>query len=203
MGHIRRQTLSSRGAACLDAMRRWLLMLLCLAATGAAAAGQISVVEAAIAPDGRGQALTAQFDINLGPRLEEAVNYGVPLDFRFEFTLSRRRWYWIDEHITGRVLRYQLGYNALTRQYRLSFGGLHQKFATLAEALRALGRIARLHVVDAGELEPGADYRAAVRLSLDHTQLPKPLQIDSLTEQHWRVEAETRRWDFIAGPPPP
>lgn len=166
---------------------------------GAAQAGGIEPNSAALAPDERGLALTASFDVQIGPRLEDAVSRGVPLDFRLEFVLTRKRRYWIDEHIAGRVLNYRLGYQALTRQYRLSLGSLHQNFEALDEALRALGRVARLHVVDQGQLIPGETYSAAVRLSLDHGQLPKPLQIDALADRDWRVEAKTLHWDFVQG----
>lgn len=163
---------------------------------GGALAGGIEPRSASLAPDERAYVLSAEFAIELGPRIEDAVSRGVPLDFRFEFTLTRKRRYWVDEHIAGRVLNYRLSYHALTRQYRLAFGGLHQNFATLAEALQVLGRIARLQVVDKAVLTPGETYQAAVRLSFDHHQLPKPLQVDALADRDWRIEAKTLRWEF-------
>lgn len=162
-----------------------------------ALAGSIEPKSAVLVPDEPGLALTAEFAIDLGPRLEEAVGRGVPLNFRFEFNLTRKRWYWADEHITGRVLNYRLSYHALTRQYRLTLGNLYQNYDSLAEALQVLGRIARLHVVDRAHLAAGEPYRAALRLSLDHNQLPKPLQIDALADRDWRVEARTLSWDFV------
>jgi hypothetical protein len=172
------------------------LGLLCLAC-GAALAGGIEPKSATLVADERGQALNAEFVIELGPRLEDAVGRGVPLNFRFEFELTRKRWYWADEHVAGRVLNYRLSYHALTRQYRLSLGNLHQNHDSLAEALQMIGRIARLHVADKAEFVAGETYRAALRLSLDHTQLPKPLQVDALADSEWRVEAKTLRWEFV------
>jgi hypothetical protein len=178
----------------LERTALWLAgLLLC----GAALAGGIAPQSASLVPDERGLALNAEFAIDLGPRLEEAVGRGVPLNFRFEFDLKRKRWYWADEHITGRILNYKLGYQALTRQYRLSVDGLHQNFDSLADALQALGRIAQLHVVDKGTMLAGETYFAAVRLSLDHNQLPKPLQVDALADRDWRVEAKILRWSFV------
>jgi hypothetical protein len=181
-------------------MRRCLrLFLLCaaLAPWGATLAGSIVPQSAALLPDERGLALSAEFAIDLGPRLEEAAGRGVALNFRFEFDLKRKRWYWADEHIAGRVLNYRLGYHALTRQYRVSTDGLHLSFATLDEALQAIARVTRLHVIDRGTLAAGETYLAAVRLSLDHNQLPKPLQVDALADRDWRVDAQTQRWSFV------
>lgn len=165
---------------------------------GLALAGSIEPKSAALLPDERGvPVLVASFVIDLGPRLEEAVGRGVPLTFRLEFTLDRKRWYWVDEHIAGRVLKYRLSYQALTRQYRLTLDNLHQNFATLEEALHALGQVVRLPIADKVELKPGETYLAAVRLSLDHEQLPKPLQVDALADRDWRVEAKTLRWEYV------
>ncbi len=168
---------------------------------GLVQAGSIVPENAALVADEQGQALTVKFSIELGPRLEEAVGRGVPLNFRFEFDLKRKRRYWVDEHITGRVLEYRLGYHALTRQYRLSLGNLHQNFASLDEALQALSRVVRLHVIDRDVLIAGDTYLAAVRLSLDHNQLPKPLQVDAIADSDWRVEAKTLRWEFTPAIP--
>jgi len=174
-----------------------LVMSLCV---GVVLAGSIEPEQAQLVPDEQGRALTARFKILLGERLEEAVNRGVPLNFRLEFTLARKRNYWVDEHIAGRLLNYRLAYHALTRQYRLTVDSLHQNFESLDAALASLGRIARLHVVDKGQLQAGETYLAAVRLSLDHEQLPKPLQVDALADRDWRVEAKTQRWAFTATP---
>ena len=44
-----------------------------------------------------GLVLDADFAFELTPRLAEVVANGVPLYFRVEFELTRRRWYWFDE----------------------------------------------------------------------------------------------------------
>jgi hypothetical protein len=84
----------------------------------------------------------------------------------------------------------------LTRQYRLSTGGLHQSFTTLAQAIQSLGRIVALPVVDKSALKTGENYQAALRLMLDRQQLPKPLQVDAIANRIWQVEAVTARWQF-------
>jgi len=172
----------------------WLLWL------GVAQAGSIEPKSATLTPDERGYAVTADFAIQIGPRLEDAVSKGVPLHFRFEIQIKRKRWYWADEHIAGRVLKYRLSYQALTRQYRLSLGNLHQNYDSLDEAIQALGRVARLHVVEKSALPFGEPLTVAVRLSLDHTQLPKPLQVDALADRDWQVDAGILTWQFTPVP---
>ena len=111
---------------------------------------------------------------------------------------SRKRWYWVDEYIAGHVINYRLSYNALTRQYRLSVGGLHRSFASLDEALRVLGRVADLPIVDKAAIKPGETYYAALRLALDQSQLPKPFQVDAIASREWQVDARVLRWQFVA-----
>ena len=178
------------------------LALLCagLFWLGGALAGAIEPRQATLVPDEAGQALNAEFTLDLGPRLEEAASRGVTLYFHLEFTLVRKRWYWFDEHIATRNFDYKLSFQALTRQFRLISGTQTQNYDTLDEAIKALGRVMRLHVVEKAELVAGESYRAAVRLSLDHGQLPKPLQVDALADRDWRVDSKILRWDFTATP---
>lgn len=146
--------------------------------------------------------LSAEFAIDLGPRLEEAVSRGVPLYFAFEFEVTRPRWWWSNEYVITRNINYRLAYTALTRQYRLSTGSLHRNFATLEEALRVMSRLADLPVADKGVLKLGESYAAGMRLSLDRNQLPKPLQVDAIANKDWQVETRVLRWNHIPAAAP-
>lgn len=173
------------------------LVLLLLTASGAQA-GSIEPKHAALTPGEDGYTLSAEFTLELGNRLEDAVARGVPLYFNLEFVLERSRKYWVNEHVTTRSLGYRLAYSSLTRQYRLTTGNLHQNFGSLAEALRVVGRIAALPVVDKDAIKAGESYEAAVRLALDRSQLPKPFQVDAITDRALQVDAKVLRWQFVA-----
>lgn len=172
-------------------------LALCLLWAAPVHAGSIEPTRALLTSGDDGYVLSAEFAIDLGAHLEDAVQHGVTLNFVLEFTLSRRRWYWIDEHIAGHVVDYRLSYNALTRQYRLSVGGLHRGFATVEEALRTLGHVANLPVAERNAIKPGERYDAALRLALDKSQLPKPLQLDAIANRGWQVDAKVLRWQFV------
>ena len=179
-------------------MRRWLVFLVLLAAATLTRASSIEPTTALISFDEDGGSLAAEFSINLGPRLEDALLHGVSLSFKLEFILERPRKYWVSEHITSVARNYRLSYSALTRQYRLGYGGLQQSFATLDDALRSISRVSALPVVDRGTLRAATAYDAAVRLSLDRSQLPKPFQLEMLTSAEWQVDATTRSWRFTS-----
>ena len=162
-------------------------------------AGTIEAVQSQLNLGDDGYALSAQFEIDLGPRLEEALTRGVTLNFNLEFSIERLRWYWLNERIVGRVVEYRLAYNALTQQYRLSVGNLHSSFSTLREALRVLGHVSDLVVAGKNTIKPGYSYLAELRMVLDKSQLPKPFQLDAVANKDWQVDSPTMSWQFAPG----
>jgi len=178
----------------LERLRSCLLLLVFLPALAWTA--EIEIREPQITLSEDGYALAADFRFDLNSRLEEAVNRGVVLYFVADFELTRERWYWLDEKLVSRSLTYRLSYHALTRQYRLSTGGLHQSFETLNEALRVLRRLRNWQVIDREEkiVVPGGTYQAAVRLRLDFNQLPRPFQISALGNKDWSLASDWKTW---------
>jgi hypothetical protein len=80
----------------------------------------------------------------------------------------------------------------LTRQYRLSRGALAQPFDTLAEAVSTLRSLRNWKVIDRGAIKADEDYRAQVRMRLDTSQLPRPFQINALTQRDWTLASDWR-----------
>ncbi len=157
-------------------------------------ADDIEVRDAQLRATEEGLVLDADFDFELSPRLADVVANGVPLYFRVDFELTRRRWYWFDESAASRRLQLRLSYHALSRQYRLSTGLLQQSFATLDEALNVLKRIRNWLVVDRTVTFDEADYDAAVRMRLDPTLLPKPFQLSALTSRDLQLDSPWKRF---------
>ena len=173
-----------------------LLLAFVLGWNATARAGNIEISHIALEGNDEGYSLDADFEINLNPRLEDAINNGVAMYFEVEFELTRKRWYWFDERPVSRQLMLRLSYHALTRQYRISSGALYQSFSTLAEALRVLSRVRSWQVLERAELNTGTDYQAGLRMRLDVTQLPKPFQLNALTNRDWNLASEWRHWPF-------
>jgi hypothetical protein len=178
-------------------MRRIALLVVALAALACAAAtraADIEVLEVQLRAVEEGLALDANFDFELSPRLADVVGNGVPVYFRVEFELTRRRWYWFDERAASRELQLRLSYHALSRQYRLSTGLLQQHFSTLEEALNVLKRVRNWLVVERAVGFADADYEAAVRMRLDTTLLPRPFQLSALTSRELQLESSWKRF---------
>jgi len=171
-----------------------LLLALTLVCSAAARAEGIAITHITLEGNDDGYALDADFDVELSPRLEDAVNNGVPMYFVVEFELTRSRWYWFDERPVSRQLVLRLAYHALTRQYRVSRGALHQSFSSLTEALKVLSRVRAWQVLERKEIDAGTEYQAALRMRLDVAQLPKPFQVNALTSREWNLASDWQRW---------
>jgi len=133
-------------------------------------------------------------------RLEELVQAGVSVPFVAEFVLSRARWYWFDEVIVERVMDMRLSYHALTRQYRLTVGGLHRSFPSFDQAFTALLSLRNWAVADTDQVPSGQSLNAALRFRLDVSQLPKPFQVAALGSRDLDLSTNWARWTFLAGP---
>jgi hypothetical protein len=171
----------------------FLARLALLLASFAACADEIEVRDVSLRATEEGLVLDADFAFELTPRLAEVVANGVPLYFRVEFELIRRRWYWFDDTTAGRRLQVRLSYHALSRQYRLSTGLLQQNFATLEEALNVLKRVRNWLVVERSVPLSG-DYEAALRMRHDVSLLPKPFQLSALTARDLHLDSTWHRF---------
>lgn len=177
-----------------ERLRHWLQLLIFVPVFAWAAEIEVANQQFSLADDG--YTLSADFRFELNPRLEEAVSKGVVLYFVLDYEMTKARWYWLDEKVVSRSLTYSLSYHALTRQYRLSTGGLHQSFPTLGEALAVLSRVRNWLVIEKGDrsVRPGEPYQSALRLRLDITQLPRPFQITALGNKEWSLASDWKTW---------
>ncbi len=190
---------------------RSLLRTLCLcgllfcASTANGEGIEINKVEARLTEEG--YLLSADFRIDLPQPVEEALKRGVTLYFVSELSVHRTRWYWVDMDVASFEQTTKLSFNTLTQQYRISRGGLFQSFSNLKDALRVLGHqtappvpasfldnttgnyVARL-------TKKGSQIGAFASMRLDISQLPKPLQVNALTNDQWNLESKRYHWDL-------
>jgi hypothetical protein len=174
----------------------WLIFSLVASGIAHAASDRIDVQQASFESRDDGYYFSGDFDLDLKPRVADALEHGLTLYFVVEAELTRSRWYWFDEKAVNAVLNYRLSYHALTRQYRVSTGNLQLGFATLAEAIGVMTHVRDWKVADHDTLKPGQTYAAAVRMRLDTTQLPKPFQINAITSRDWTLESDWKRFAF-------
>ena len=184
-----------RAARWIAGLIKALFAATCVVAT-AAHAEDIELRAAALQLANEGLVLEAEFSFEFPPRLADALANGVPLYFLVEFEMTRPRWYWLDERAASKRLQLRLSYHVLSRQYVVSNGPLEQQFATLDEALGVLRRIRNWVVGERVALVSEAQYDAAVRMRLDTSLLPKPIQVSALTSREWHFESAWGRFSY-------
>lgn len=192
----------------LDLLFRSVLLIALCAGSAVAVAEGISITKAEARMTEGGLQLSANFDVKLSAPVETALMSGVTLHFVSELAVSRSRWYWFDTDVTREEQIARLSYNALTRQYRITRGSLFQSFHDLNAALRLLGYQVATPVpvseLDKGGggyfsrmLKKGSDCCSAyARMRLDVSRLPKPLQVNALTNDDWKLESVEHQWEI-------
>lgn len=196
------------GVAGLRRLAWLLLMVLVFCASALSpSAGQaqnIEIREARIEYQDGGFELNAGFDFELSPALEDALHKGIPLYFAVDFQLSRPRWYWFDEKPVSTSRSVRLTFHPLTRQYRVSTGGLQLPFMRLKAALDFIKQVRGWRVFERGDVKLGVPYQAEVRMRLDLSQLPKPFQVNAVNTRDWNLSSDWRRFAYtpVAEAPP-
>jgi len=185
-----------------------------------ATAEGISVNKAEIRLGEEGYQLSAIYDIQLNFVVKQALSRGIPIYFVGEFSLTHARWGWLDaaqQALLSSIPRYfagkspptrwswldkeifkgeqtvKISYSVLTGRYRISRGALFQNFASLEDALNILARQSSA-VIPAELIKNDGNYMAQARLRLDIAQLPKPLQVNALTDRDWTLDSGWYRW---------
>lgn len=195
----------------LDSLCKPALLLSLYICASVANAEGIAVTKAETRSVEEGYEIWADFKITLPPSVAEALRRGVALNFTSELTVTRSRWYWLDTAVAQNEQTTKLFYNALTRQYRISRGTLFQGFSNLESALRVLGHQSAPPIPEAALdswggyvaklLNSQTKYTAFAQMRLDTSQLPKPLQVNALTNSEWNLESERYSWPVHPGLP--
>ncbi|MFK7887926.1 MAG: DUF4390 domain-containing protein [Gammaproteobacteria bacterium] len=142
--------------------------------------------------------VSAQIDYGLTDAAIEALTNGVPLTFKLEISVERQRRWLPDDTEHELLQRYELSFHALTERYivRNLNSGEQNSFGTLSSALRGLGEIDRLPVIDASLLNAERDYRIAMRTTLDIKSLSGPLRLLASLFRigDWRLASDWHAW---------
>ncbi len=150
----------------------------------------IRLVQAEIVQTGEIFHLSGNFEIQLSPTLENAVMRGVQLSFAQAFEAERERDFWLAEGLTELTRNVRLSYNALLRQYYVTLPGVTSTHENLADALRAVGDLRDWAVLNTKQMKRKSSFKAYVRMYLDVSQLPKPLQVNALaSSSRWKLDS--------------
>jgi hypothetical protein len=112
--------------------------------------------------------------------------------------VSRLRQWLPNETVASLLQQYRLKYHSLTETYLVTNlnSGVRRSFPTMRSALREMGKIRNLPVIDVSLLEPGQDYWIELRVGLDIEALPAPLRLMAYLSGDWWTTSEWLKWQL-------
>ena len=120
----------------------------------------------------------------------------MPLTFETHVQMRRAdAWVWESDVVEHR-LRTVLRYRPLSGLYELRNlqGNERLSFATREAALRTLGRIVAMPVIERAELALDEDYLVSIDVSLDIESLPLPMRPYAYISPDWSISSEPWEW---------
>lgn len=140
--------------------------------------------------------VTADLDLGLNEKVEEALGKGIPLNILIEVRLKRPRSVLWDEIIGEWTMIRKISYHALSSQYLVSTVGQEQveSFTSLAQALRSTGTLIDQEFPMNHFPGKNENYVLAMRTSLDIESLPAPLRPVAYTSMDWRLNSGWTEW---------
>lgn len=140
--------------------------------------------------------LDAQISYELNDSAAEALENGVPLTFVTHVQMRAvKAWVW-DKDIVEFRLRSTLRYRPLSSLYevRRSVDEEKQVFATRASAMRHMGLIRDMALVERARLDPNREYLVRLESYLDIEALPLPMRPLAYLSPEWDIDAEPWEW---------
>jgi len=136
--------------------------------------------------------LNADIYYTLSDEVLEALESGVLITMRVSVKIERVREYFWNETIDEQLHHYQLQYHALSGQYLVAhFDSTEQQsYLSLTSALRAVGSIRNLTLVDKNAVKEGEIYLVKLNSELDTNALPAPLRPMAWLSSEWQLRSE-------------
>ena len=132
--------------------------------------------------------------------IRAALKDGLMLNFDLDVVVSRERRFWMDETIAEYTLRRELLYHAVSDRYVArdvdSRNNDQHSYATLEEALEALGTVDAWPFLLSPQLAPNRDYRVSLRAGVRRGRLPDTLRVLLFWTDDWHRESEWFSWSL-------
>jgi hypothetical protein len=132
--------------------------------------------------------------------IRAALKDGLMLSFNLDVIVSRERRFWMDETVAEYTLRRELLYHAVSDRYVMRDvepGSSEQhSYATLEEALEALGAVDAWPFLLPQQLSPNRDYRVSLRAGVRRGHLPDSLRVLMFWTDDWHRESEWFSWSL-------
>ncbi len=133
--------------------------------------------------------------------IRAALKDGLTLTFDLDVIVARERRFWVDDDVANYTLHRELVYHAvsdryLTRDIEPRASMQQHSYATLEEALEALGTVDAWPVLVASQLAANREYRVSLRAGVRRGRLPDTLRVLLFWTDDWHRESEWFSWSL-------
>jgi Domain of unknown function (DUF4390) len=159
--------------------------------------GVLEVRSAYVNVDGGVFLLHARIEYPDNPAIRDALRDGITLTFDLDTRVERERRFWFDAEVVALTLRRELAYHAVSERYvvRDVRSGDQQSYATLEEALKALGTVDGWPILVEPQLD-GGQYHVSVRAGVRRGRLPSSLRAIMFWTDDWHRTSEWYSWSL-------
>lgn len=138
--------------------------------------------------------IDAQVEIQLPPRIIDALQHEIPLQFITRIKLNRRDQFFIfpyNSELVGIDYVTELRYSRFYQRYTLHNlrNGNVQHFIHYKDALKTLGTLADFPLTNLNQMHSGLRYHIRLKLELSYWTLPAPLLTQALIHKEWRLSS--------------
>jgi len=164
--------------------------------------GLLEVRSAYASADDRGVfQLFARVAYPVNDDIRAALKDGLTLSFNLDVLVSRERRWWMDETVEERHLTRELSYHAVsdryvTRNLDPPGSGEQHSYATLEEALEALGTVDAWPFLISSGMSGARQYRVSLRAGVRRGRLPDTLRAIMFWSDDWHRESEWFSWSL-------
>jgi hypothetical protein len=167
--------------------------------------GLLEVSSAYAQPENGVYNLFAHITYPVNDDIRAALKDGLTLTFDLDVVVSRERRLWMDETIAEYTLKRELNYHAVSDRYvardvdnrtGLGNGSEQHSYATLEEALEALGTVDAWPFLLQQQVSASRTYRVSLRAGVRRGRLPDTLRVLLFWTDDWHRESEWFSWSL-------
>jgi hypothetical protein len=182
-----------------------LAALLCACVAGSARAdaldGVLEVRSAYVNVEGGVFQLYARVAYPVNDDIRSALKDGLTLTFDLDVVVAKERRWWIDDDVANYTLHRELVYHAVsdryvTREVDPRVNNQQHSYATLEEALEALGTVDAWPILVAPQLSANREYRVSLRAGVRRGRLADTLRVLLFWTDDWHRESEWFSWSL-------
>jgi hypothetical protein len=133
--------------------------------------------------------------------IRAALKDGLTLTFDLDVVVDRERRFWMDDTVEELKLQRELSYHAvsdryLTREVDPRTSSEQHSYATLEEALEALGTVDAWPILVTPKLSADRQYRVSLRAGVRRGRLSDTLRVLLFWTDDWHRESEWFSWSL-------